>query len=114
RTQNVMKNLKTFIDDETAIAAGHQINERLGSFIWCYKKKFGGSERLHVSYFIVDEKFRGKGLSKELISFMKENANELGISEIDLNVEPENEKAIELYHNSGFITEKLQLLMKLD
>src|SRR5699024_3498739 len=78
RTQNVMKNLKTFIDDETAIAAGHQINERLGSFIWCYKKKFGGSERLHVSYFIVDEKFRGKGLSKELISFMKETANELG------------------------------------
>lgn len=114
RTVEVMKNLHTFIENETAIVGGHIINDKIVSFIWCYQRKFGGTKRLHISYFIVDDEFRGQGLSKDLLTFAKRKAEQLNIKLIDLNVEPENETAIKVYKNSGFITEKLQLVMEVN
>lgn len=93
---------------------GHIIDNKLASFIWCHERVFGGVKRLHISYFIVDESFRGNGLSKDLINYAKSQAGKLGIDYIDLNVEPDNEAAIKVYQKSGFKTEKLQLFMEIN
>lgn len=114
RTTEVMQNLKSFIENSSAIVGGHIIDNELASFIWCYERSFGGTKRLHISYFIVDEKYRGQGLSKDLLKFSQEEARKLNIQLIDLNVEPDNETAIKVYKKSGFNTEKLQLVMEIN
>ena len=114
RTIEVMQNLELFLENETAIVGGHIIDEKLVSFIWCHERNFGGTRRLHISYFIVDENYRGRGLSKDLLNFSKEKAEKLNIQLIDLNVEPENETAIKVYKKAGFKTEKLQLVMEVN
>lgn len=113
KTLNVLEKLKLFINDESTIIAGHEIDKKLVSFVWCYKRKFGDVERLHISYFIVDKPYRGKGLSKDLMFFIQEKAVENNIGKIDLNVNPDNIRAINVYKNAGFIPEKIQLVMDL-
>lgn len=114
RTLEVMQNLELFIENGTAIVGGHIIDNKLVSFIWCYERKFGGTKRLHISYFIVNEGYRGQGLSKELLNFAVKKAEESGVKSIDLNIEPDNEKALKVYEKSGFNIEKLQLVMEVN
>lgn len=114
RTQEVMSNLKKYIENQTALVAGHIIDERLASFIWCYEREFAGQKRLHISYFIVADSYRGKGLSKELLTYVKNTAKELNLDLIDLNVEHQNDIAIRIYEKSGFNTENLQMVMKVN
>lgn len=112
RTNEIMNSLKVYIENDTAIISGHIMNDKLVSFIWCYPREFGAKKRLHISYFIVDKLYRGKGYSKDLLKFAKCTALELGINEIDLNVDPTNSKAIRVYEAAGFETEKLLLVLK--
>ena len=114
RTKEIVSNLEKYIEDGTAIVGGHIIDNELSSFIWCHERKFGGTTRLHIAYFIVSEKHRGKGLSKKLISFAKTEATKRNIDYLDLNVDPNNYKAINIYENSGFETEKLQLKLNIN
>lgn len=113
RSNDILNNLKRFISDGSAITAGHIIDDKLVSFIWCYVREFDGLDRMHISYFIVDEKFRGRGYSKDLINFAINITKENNISLIDLNVDESNEIALQLYQNSGFEIEKLQLVLDL-
>lgn len=54
----------------------------------------------------VRESFRGKGYGKTVINYLIEKAfNSFGISQIDLIVDADNEKAIKLYLDLGFAIE---------
>lgn len=114
RTQEVMSNLKSYIENQTALIAGHIINDRLASFIWCYEREFAGHKRLHISYFIVDDSFRGEGLSKDLLNFAIKTSKELKLDLIDLNVDSKNDIAIKVYEKAGFNTENLQMILKVN
>lgn len=114
KTIATLEKLRTYITEGSAFAAGHIIKGHLSTFIWCHKKKFSGIDRIHITYFIVSEEYRGEGLSRDLISYAKKVAQKNNINEIDLNVNPENKIAIDAYHRAGFTTEKLQLIMKID
>lgn len=65
-----------------------------------YSREAGGAE-LWLEELFVCEKFRGRGLGKELLEFVI--AQKAGdFKRLRLEVEPENKKAWELYQRLGF------------
>ena len=75
-------------------------------FIWLYLHEYFGEKRLHVNEVAVDEKYRGKGIGKTLISEAEKKASELDIETIDLFVSEINIGALNLYNRFGFQTER--------
>ncbi len=74
-------------------------------------------ERPQKSGFIydvrVDEKFRGKGYGKQIMSLIEEKARELGLTSIGLHVFAENRVARSLYEGIGYEVSSLNMLKKL-
>jgi len=68
--------------------------------IKCFREKPG---IVYLCFFIIDEKYRGKGLSSKILDdayrFVRE---ELDKSELWLVVDPKNKKAFNIYLNEGF------------
>lgn len=58
---------------------------------------------LYISKFYLQKDHRGKGLSKDMFSFIISKARELGFDAIVLNVNKYNRMAIRAYEKLGFI-----------
>ena len=57
--------------------------------------------KLYLSKFYLAREYRGRGLAKELLAFVKEQGRKAGISVVFLNVNRRN-PAVEAYKNMGF------------
>jgi RimJ/RimL family protein N-acetyltransferase len=62
----------------------------------------------------IEEKFRGKGYGKEIMSLIEEKARELGIKKIGLHVFAYNAVARKLYEDLGYKVESLNMLKELE
>jgi len=62
---------------------------------------------------IVDEKLRGKGYGKHLMSLIEEKARELGLTSIALHVFAYNQVAKNLYEGIGYEVSSLNMIKKL-
>ena len=62
---------------------------------------------------LVDEKFRGRGYGKQLMSLIEEKARELGLKSIGLHVFAYNKVAKNLYESIGYEVSSLNMLKKL-
>lgn len=107
RLENTLKNLSEYLKDNKAILKGHVIDNELSSIIWAHKRNFFSEERFHISYILVVDEHRGKGLANELIAEIIKEAKKFGISKIDLNVSSDNEIALSVYKKLGFTSEKI-------
>jgi ribosomal protein S18 acetylase RimI-like enzyme len=66
---------------------------------------------LNVDEICVDEAFRGQGIARAMIDFIREYAVKKGFHRIALNVWEFNQKAIEVYEAKGFHTYKRSMEM---
>lgn len=62
----------------------------------CFENEF------YIDTVSVNENFQGKGIAKELFSFIEKKAKELGFEKVSLLVALENPKALVLYERIGF------------
>ena len=62
---------------------------------------------------IVDEKFRGKGYGRQLMSLIEEKARELDLKSIGLHVFAYNKVAKNLYESLGYEITSLNMIKKL-
>ena len=58
--------------------------------------------KMYLSKLYLHKDYRGRGLSKDIISFIKEEAKKEDLHEIFLNVNRANVKSIEAYKHLGF------------
>ena len=66
---------------------------------------------LYIDDLCVDEKFRGKGVGKELYEAALSLAKEKGCYNLTLNVWSCNESAIHFYESMGLIPQKIGMEM---
>lgn len=74
------------------------------------------SKRAYLSYLVVGEEFRNKGIGTELIDYIIDYALKSGITELTINVEHSNPRAKKLYLKKGFnenILEKSETILLL-
>ncbi|HET6893786.1 MAG TPA: GNAT family N-acetyltransferase [Candidatus Baltobacteraceae bacterium] len=78
-------------------------------FVWAEPERIAGyigvyphDEYGHVIGMLVDERYRGRGIGKALLTRVIEWARTAGLVEISLLVFPHNERALALYRNAGF------------
>ena len=66
---------------------------------------------LNIDEFCVDEAFRGQGVSKAMIAFIREYAAKKGFQRVELCVWEFNRNALALYETVGFHTYKRSMEM---
>ena len=59
-------------------------------------------KRAYVSRLVVKKSFRRRGIGKELVNFIKTEAERQGFAELSIGVNLDNYGAIKLYAESGF------------
>lgn len=106
-----IESLKAYINDNSAIVIGAFLNGKLAGFIWLFKYNFFYETRLHINQIVVDNDHRGKGIGKLLMQEAEKQARQLGVETIDLFVSEKNYRALQMYANIGFKTER-RLLKK--
>ena len=109
----IIEEMKQFIEDKSAIIIGAFKEEELIGFIWGYKIIVNDKNRLHINYFIVNEKYRKQGIGTQLIEKIYEIANEIQIKEIELMVTSKNIIAVNFYKDQGFEVERIKLCKKI-
>lgn len=107
------ENIIKYSQDGSAYIFGCIENNELIGFLWAYKKNFANQLRLHISYLIIDEKYRSKGLGKKLICELEKVAKEEDINYIDLFVNKDNTKAQKFYERVSFENERILMRKKL-
>ena len=101
--QEVMKNATVLVlRDHSPETVRIKNNGRvIGKAMLLYGKKF-------ISFYgtiedvVVDERYRGKGLGKMLISALIEKAKKMGMKHVDLTSNPKRVAANNLYQKTGF------------
>ena len=76
------------------------INDLIVAYAIISKKQ---EEQMYIHRFMIDERFRGKGLGKKIIEFILKNKAE-SIKEISLRVHQKNTLAQEFYKKMDFIS----------
>lgn len=76
-----------------------EVNDQISGYIssWIYDD--GNAQILNV---YVDDKYRGYGFGRDLVSFICELCDESGVDSLTLEVRPSNEVALNLYSSFGF------------
>ena len=59
-------------------------------------------QRVYVSRMIVKKEYRGRGIGSEILEFLINKATEMGLSEMTIRVDKDNENALHLYRKYGF------------
>jgi ribosomal protein S18 acetylase RimI-like enzyme len=77
------------------------------TFVFSFE--YGGRIAFLDELYIKDE-MRGKGIGKQTIAFVQEEARKAHVKTVYLEIEPHNEKAQQLYQASGFKIHKRKLM----
>ena len=107
------KELEEIINNENTPIFVYEENEVMG-YIFCIIEKTNSAmltniKTLYIDDLCVDEKYRGKGIGKELYLYAKEFAKKNGIYNITLNVWEGNDKAKGFYESLGLKPQKTYL-----
>lgn len=113
KLEKIIEEMEKYIDDKSAIIIGAFQEDELIGFIWGYKMITNDKNRIHINYFVVNEKYRKQGIGRQLIRKIYEIANELKIEEIELMVTAENITAVNFYKKQGFEVERIKLCKKI-
>ena len=112
KTEKIIEEMKQFIEDKSAIIIGAFQKEKLLGFIWGYKTNVNNKMRIHINYFVVDEKSRKQGIGSKLIEKMYKIAKTMQIEKVELMVTAKNTTAINFYKKQGFEVERVKLCKK--
>ena len=97
----------------TAFVFGVFDEDTLVGFIWAYEHPFRKEVRVYVNEIHVTESYRNRGIGKRLLSAVEGLARQQGYGALYIHAEGDNEKAIRLYQNEGYVVERVQLRKEL-
>jgi ribosomal protein S18 acetylase RimI-like enzyme len=86
--------------------------ERIG-LLWVARQTRGPIELLWIYDILVDEPFRGRGYGRRLMELVEEEARDMGLQRIELNVFADNARARGLYESIGFRESSRQMYKEL-
>lgn len=97
------------VSNGSAIVYGVYDGEDLIGYVWAYEHPFREEIRMYVNEIHVDEAYRNRGIGKNLLSAVENQARERGYGALYIHAEGENDGAIRLYQNEGYVIERVQL-----
>lgn len=104
-----MDGLIEHVSNGSAIVYGVYDSEDLIGYVWAYEHPFREEIRMYVNEIHVDEAYRNRGIGKNLLSAVENQARERGYGALYIHAEGENDGAIRLYQNEGYVIERVQL-----
>lgn len=110
KISEVYDNMKNFIEDGSAILIGAFEESKIVGFIWAYLIR---EKTYHINYFAVDKEKRRLGIGQKLLDKLYVIGKENNIVNIELLVEPNNDKAIKKYKNNDFQEKYIKMEKKL-
>lgn len=119
RTKYTKDELAVMIEDDLNPIFVADVDGFTAGYIFCEIKDnvptniLYGKKELYIDDLCVDAKYRGLGISKELLGRVKKYAVKEGFDSITLNVWAGNERAEAFYEKQGFFVRKTMLEMKL-
>ncbi len=95
-----------------------EIDGKPAAYCKTFIKKVGNEhwtdiKLVHVYEMYVDISFRQQGVASSLLDEIKKIANEIGATQIELDVWSFNEAAIKLYQKSGYTPQRIKMELKL-
>lgn len=108
---NKIKDLETFIQEGKAISFIARINNKMVGFIWGYTRIFLEQKRIHINHFVVNNKFQGFGIGRELNNQIENYARENNIDSIDLMVTLDS-PSVKFYEHFDYKGERIQMIKK--
>lgn len=60
--------------------------------------------------FVIDERFRGKGLGKQALTAMDEKLKSMNVLSVELHVFADNVSAQQLYREMGFVVTDMRVI----
>ena len=97
------------VTDGSALVFGVFEKEYLIGYVWAYEHAFREEVRIYVNEIHVDEHYRNRGVGKQLLSAVERVARRHGYSALYIHAEGDNDGAIRLYKNEGYVIERVQL-----
>lgn len=97
------------VTDGSALVFGVFEKEHLIGYVWAYEHPFREEVRIYVNEIHVDELYRNRGVGKQLLSAVESVARQRGYSALYIHAEGNNDGAIHLYKNEGYVVERVQL-----
>lgn len=108
------KDMMKFSQDGTAIIAGTFLGNMLIAYIWGYFRTVADKKGMHITQFVVSEKYRKYGIGKALLAYMEKYAKKRDCRLLELNVEGENYEAQSFYKNNGFVCKNMSMQLSLN
>lgn len=99
-------------EDKVVLFVALDTNKLVG-YVWGYPHVFFYEKRMYVNSLVVDEKYSGNGIGRNLLKTLEQYAKENDFIALDLNVSPQNEKAVHLYKKMNFEIERYQMRKEL-
>lgn len=101
------------VTNGSAMVFGMFDKEDLIGFVWAYEHPYREETRVYVNEIHVDEHYRNRGIGKQLLGAVECLAKKRGYHALYLHAEGNNDGAIRLYQNKGYVVERVQLRKEL-
>jgi ribosomal protein S18 acetylase RimI-like enzyme len=76
-----------------------------------YSFEYGGREAF-IDEFYIEAEFRRQGFGQQAMQFLEQRAQEMGVKAIHLEVDYDNEPAMNLYRRAGYADNNRSLMTK--
>lgn len=93
----------------SAMVYGTFDQENLIGFVWAYGHPFREETRIYISEIHVDERYRGRGIGKQLLTAVEGMARSRGYKALYIHAEGDKDDVIRLYQQQGYVIERVQL-----
>lgn len=114
-TATTRKNLQLFLSNEKMgrcwLIFSEESNIGYVVMVYCFSFEFKGQTAFIDELFLMEE-YRGKGTGGQVIDFIDQQARQLGVKALHLEVERHNEKGKRLYLKKGFKEHERALMTK--
>ena len=104
-----IESLIEHVRNGSAMVYGTFDQENLIGFVWAYEHPFREETRIYISEIHVDERYRGRGMGKQLLTAVEGMARSRGYSALYLHAEGDKDDVIRLYQQQGYVIERVQL-----
>lgn len=104
-----MDGLIEHVSNGSAIVYGVYDSEDLIGYVWAYEHPFREEIRVYVNEIHVEEAYRNRGIGKQLLYAVESLARERGYGALYIHAEGNNDAAVRLYKNEGYVVERVQL-----
>ena len=104
-----IESLIEHVSNGSAMVYGTFDQKDLIGFVWAYEHPFREETRIYISEIHVDERYRGRGIGKQLLTAVESMARSRGYKALYIHAEGDKDDVIRLYQQQGYVIERVQL-----